>query len=694
MASLGELLATRRRRSFVGRVAEKELFQAALAASEAPFALLYVHGPGGLGKTSLMDVYAMLAAGVGARVVRLDGRELVPSPGALLAALSASVDVPDGDAPIGSCERLVVLVDSYERLAPVDEWLRTRLLPRFPTTALTVIAGRTAPSTAWRADPGWHDQLRVITLRNLDPEDSRCYLEAHGIPTTLHDRLLELSHGHPLGLSLLADLVARGDEALVDPLTPDLVGVLLRRFVDTVPSGPERRALEVCALARVTTESLLRAALGEQDAHELFGWLLEVSFIETGPDGAFPHDLARDVLDADLRWRDPETYRQTFRSVAWHIRGRLRSSRGTAQRRTVFDLKFLFRNLPGILSPIDWDAWGHHDPEPARMEDRSSVLELIEKAEGEAASAIAARWWERQRHGFFVLRDSAGLRGILGLLDLTAASEQDRAADPGAQAAWNHARQHAPLRSGERLTQTRFAIDRDRYQAPSPTINAVSILNVQRYLSMPNLALDYLTLFEPEAYDDYFALADLPRAAGADFVLGGRRYGLFAHDFRQVPVDALIEVWTERALAQDFVPATATHAPQMLVLSQHDFTDAVRQALRDLHQPALLAKNPLQRARLVRDRIEGDAPDPVALAALLREAIDSLRRHPRDDKRLLAVERTYLNPAPSQEVAADLLGLPFSTYRRHLSQGLERIIAWLWEREIHGFEQPVSRTEQ
>jgi hypothetical protein len=686
MGSLAELLATRRRRRFVGRLAEQELFRAVLAANEAPFAVLHVHGPGGVGKTSLMDVFAMLAEEASARVVRLEGRDLVPSAVSLLAALRASIEVPDGDALISCSERLILLIDSYERLAPVDDWMRTHLLPRFPTSALTVIAGRTPPAAAWRADPGWHDQLRVVTLRNLDPEDSRDYLEAHGTPTALHDRLLQLSHGHPLGLSLLVDLVARGGEAPADPLTPDLVGVLLRRFVDTIPSGAERRALEVCALARVTTESVLRAALGDESAHELFRWLLEVSFIESGPEGVFPHDLARDVLDADLRWRDPEAYRQIFRKVALHVRGRLRSSHGAAQRRTIFDLKFLFRNLRSILSPIDWEEWGHHDPEPARVEDRSAVLELVERSEGKASSTIAAHWWERQRDGFFVLRDSAGLRGVLGLLDLTQASDEDRAADPGAQAAWDHARRNAPLRSGERLTQTRFVIDREQYQSPSPTVNAISILNVQRYLAMSNLAWDYLTLFEPEAYDAYFALADLPRAAGADFVVNGRRYGLFAHDFRQVPIDALVELWTERALAQDNVAAPSPHAPALLVLSQHEFTDAVRQALRDLKEPALLAHNPLQRARLVRDRVEGENPNPAALAALLREAIDSLRSQPRDDKRLLAIERTYVNPAPSQEIAADLLGLPFSTYRRHLTQGVERIVAWLWELEIHGPE--------
>lgn len=693
MRSLGERLATRRRRGFVGRAAEQELFRAALAASEPPFAVLHVHGPGGIGKTGLMEVFASLARDAGARVVRLDGRDLAPLASSLLATLRTSVDVPEDETQIRSSERLVVLVDSYERLAPLDDWLRTYLLPRFPADALTVIAGRTPPAAAWRADPAWHDLLRVVTLRNLDADDGRAYLEAHGVSPALHPRLLELSHGHPLALSLLADVVGRGGETPGDPLTPDLVGVLLRRFVDTVPDGPQRRALEVCAIARVTTESLLRGVLGDDSAHDLFRGLLDASFIETGPDGVFPHDLARDVLDADVRWRDPEAYQYVFRKVASHVRAGLRSSRGIEQQRAIRDLKFLFRNLPGILSPIDWDAWGHHDPEPARAEDREAVLALVARTEGAASAAIAARWWDRQPDGFFVLRDSGGLRGVLGLVDLTAASDEDRAADPGAQAAWDHARGVAPLRSGERVTQTRFVIDRDAYQAPSPTVNAAPVVTLQRYVAMPNLAYDYLTLFEPERYDDYFALADLPRATGADFIVGGRRYGLFAHDFRERPVDALVELWIERALAQGFVPAVLPRAPAMLVLSQRDFTDAVRQALRHLHEPARLARNPLQRARLVRDRLEGDGTDPTALARVLREAIDTLRQHPRDDKRWRAIERTYVNPAPSQEVAADRLGLPFSTYRRHLTEGVDRIVGWLWEREIHGPEPDVSRTE-
>jgi hypothetical protein len=72
------------------------------------------------------------------------------------------------------------------------------------------------------------------------------------------------------------------------------------------------------------------------------------------------------------------------------------------------------------------------------------------------------------------------------------------------------------------------------------------------------------------------------------------------------------------------------------------------------------------------------------LASMLLAAVDVLRRHPRDDKLLRAVERTYVRPAPNQEAAAEVLGLPFSTYRRHLSQGVQRVVACLWDHELYG----------
>ena len=685
--TLGDLLAARRRRRFVGRTSEVELFQLALESPDPAFLLLHIHGPPGIGKSSLLDVLAGLAADKGAKVVRLDGRDLVPSPPAVLQALGV-LEVPEEEGAIAGLSddgRLVVLFDTYERLSPLDEWVRTRLLPRLPATALTVVAGRTPLDSAWRADPAWRELLRVVSLRNLSPEESRQYLQACGVDPARQEQLVELAHGHPLGLSLLADVVVRGGEAAADPLTPDLVGTLLQRFVEIVPSGLHRRALEVCAPARVTTEALLREVLGLEDAHELFTWLRELSFVESGPEGVFPHDLARDALEADLRWRDPEGYRRVFRGVRGHINGRLQTSRGQEQQRAIADAKYLFRRLPGVGSPVDWEAWGQQYPEPARPGDREPLLDLVLRWEGEASAAIAARWWERQPEGFFVVRGQDGvIGGFLALLDLTRASKQDIEADPGARAAWDFAMRHAAPRPTDMVTQSRFIVDREAYQGPSATLNATPILTMQRYLGTPNLAWDFLALTEPERWDAYFAAADLPRAAGADFWVGGRRYGLFAHDFRQIPGDALLELVTERALAHDLTPSSPTVQPLLLVLSQPEFNDAARQALRDLRRPDLLSRNPLLRTRLVRDRAGDEEPVAATLEALVGAAVETLREHPRDDKLWRAVERTYVRPAATQERAAAALGLPFSTYRRHLTLGVDRVVAWLWDHEVYG----------
>ena len=82
-----------------------------------------------------------------------------------------------------------------------------------------------------------------------------------------------------------------------------------------------------------------------------------------------------------------------------------------------------------------------------------------------------------------------------------------------------------------------------------------------------------------------------------------------------------------------------------------------------------------------RGRIAEARPATDLLVDLVEQAADMLGQHPRDDKLHRVIDRTYLRPAPSQEGAAELLGLPSSTYRRHLTQGVSRIASWLWDRE-------------
>jgi len=212
-------------------------------------------------------------------VIRFDGRDLQPDPSSLRDALHDVLDRnPDG-------RRVVVLLDSCERLSGLDRVVARRRAPRLPATSIAVTAGRPRPPVEWRTDPTWTGLVRTMPLRNLPPGDSRAFLMASGVDEAQHERILELTHGHPLGLALMSEVSLRGGSPPPDKMSPDVVATLLHRFVEVVPSSLHRRAVGIAAVARVTTEDLLREALGIDDAHELFGWLRELSFMECGPSG-------------------------------------------------------------------------------------------------------------------------------------------------------------------------------------------------------------------------------------------------------------------------------------------------------------------------------------------------------------------------------------------------------------------------
>ncbi|MEB3177975.1 MAG: ATP-binding protein, partial [Nostocaceae cyanobacterium] len=129
----------------------------------------------------------------------------------------------------------------------------------------------------------------------------------------------------------------------------------------------------------------------------------------------------------------------------------------------------------------------------------------------------------------------------------------------------------------------------------------------------------------------------------------------------------------------------AASTQPLLVLSKPEFIEAVQDGLRNYTRTDALHNNPLLRSRLVVEQLSTQATNGEKISCLqsvIKQAAESLQSSPRDEKLYRAVNRTYLHPAPTQEQAAELLDLPFSTYRRHLKAGIARIGEILWQREI------------
>ena len=683
--TVADRLRGARRSGFVGREAELELFRGALEAPEPPFSVLWIHAPGGVGKTTLLSAFAEAAANQGLEPVRLDLRGVDPSPPAFMAELERVAGVEVGEsaaATLAGWERPVLLLDTFEAAAPLEDWLRETFVPALPAGAVVVVAGRRRPAQAWRRDPGWRDLLRVVSLRNLAPDEARALLAAAAVPADLHDRLLALTHGHPLALSLLVDVRSqrRRGELELDAV-PDVVGALVGSFLTGVPSPRHRRALEIVAHARATTARLLEAILGDGD--ELLAWLRELSFVESGPGGVFPHDLARDVIDADLRWRDRAAYEEVHRAVRAEVVERLAVAEGREQQRALADLMFLHRGNPAAAAFWDWDSLGEVYADRAQPAETAALVDLVARHEGRESGALARHWLERRPDAFAVVR---GARteplGLLALVTLHDAAEEDIARDPVAAAAWAHAQRHAPPRPGDEVLIGRFFVDRDAYQAPSRTLNLVTMLSTQEWLRRSRLSWCYIVCADADAFGPLMAYVGFARTPSADAQVAGRTYAVFARDWRREDGVRWLERMGERELGDGGPVPARGDEPPALALSRPEFADAVRGALRDLHRPAALAANPLARARFT------GGPDPDGAAAALRrlieQALAGATADPRDAKLARALDRTYLHPAPTQEAAAELLGLPFSTYRGHLTRGIERVVDRLWQRELYG----------
>ena len=605
-ASLGERIRKLRHRSFVGRDAEIALFRELLPGP----GVLFLHGPGGVGKTALLDVLAELA--------------------------------PDR----------VLFLDDYEQLAKIDDWVRDEYLPSLPDDAFVVIAGRHPPGPRWRADPAWRELLHVVPLGTLPPADAREYLEIQQVPPEQHDRLLAISRGHPLTLSMLVDAVRRGADphSLAD--VPDVVGALLAQILDEAPSPRHRHALDLCAHAPVTTEDLV----GE----DLFAWLRTLPIIVEGPHGLFPHDVVRDALDADLRWRDPARWADLHRRLHAGLVTRIHAAPGEQERLRILAGSIVVAGPRlGLLTypapPVDAVV------DRLRDADRAAIVAITAAWQGEEQAALVAYWLDAQPAAFRIFRSASGdPDGYAACLDL---SEPVTAADPEARAMLRYADQHGAPRPGERVRAWRFFLDRRHGQRPSPSMTLATACQMLDILTHDDTAWTFLAAYaDAEMWGPTMAFLDFWRATDA----GDTTFPVYAHDWRRTGVAEWLELVAARGAGVPTRPAEEPSGDP--VLSQPEFAEAVRSALRDLHDPRKLRESPLVRSRAV---------GPAALKDLLVEAAGTL------PPALRAVaDRTFLRPATTQERVAEELHLSFSTYRRHRDRAVAQIAAWLWDREI------------
>jgi hypothetical protein len=678
-AHFADVLDTARRQRFVGRERELACFDNALCGRSSR-RVLFLHGQGGIGKTTLLLEFGARARMAGRRVVHVDGSEIDPSPHGLRTAVQLALD---------QHKRLlagaVLLVDGYEQLTAIDAWLRDTLIPGLSVDTVVVVAGRDPPTTPWCTDLGWRQLVAVHRLAPFNPAESGELLAHAGVAPLIRPHLVTLGRGHPLTMALLADIAATGQapDTLAD--APDLISTLMESFICEAPSEAHLTGLATCAIAWLTTEDLLTQMVGTESA-TVWRWLARRPFITASPRGLFTHDLTRDVLDAEFARRAPERYRTYRRAIHAHTVTGLRAATGLDRQRHAQQLFFLLRKSPFASSVSALRARGSATIVQAHPDDHDQVCSIIERFEGPASARLAQAWLAEQPDRLSVVRTSDGIVGFVHRLWCPGGGAmEDR--DPVVRAVLEYIAREGPLRAGERVGIARFCAGARNHQRDPYAMLAANVTHLIDLLTGPSAWSVFISVDTEHTglFARYLAFTPL-----VEVDVDGLRHVAYGIDWRRVPIDTWLDLMLERGdSGETGPPPTVSIRPPPL--DRPHFGAAVKAALQTLRRHDQLATNPLIGSVLAST---ATGPTTGQLQATIEDAVASLGDQPRGDQLRAVLDRTYLRAAPTQEAAAEVLDLPFSTYRRYLAKALDQLTDLLWTVEIGDVHLPTRPNSQ
>jgi hypothetical protein len=632
-------------RRFVGRERELELLERVLG-DDPPASVVLVHGPGGVGKSTLLRELARRAGTAGRTAHRIDARELAGAPRRLELLLEGAARQP----------RPLLLVDTYEQAPALGAYLRSDVLPRLPADARVVIAGRRPPEAAWIED-GWEAVTLTLGLGPFGDADARALLERQGVADPdVEAAVLRWARGLPLALAVAADAAAGGalDPSALDADT-DLAATLLRRLAGDEIDGADRDVLAVAAIAPAVDADLLAAVLPGADGGRAEAWLRERSFAEPLGTRVTLHERVRASLRDGLVAQDPQRERDLRRRIADYLHARAL----VGEPALVVDLATLISD-PAVRWGMTAETGPRYRIDGVRPGDDAVLA---------AATGVGERaWWpgvkrffEQAPERIATVRDGAG--ALAGLcISVTPGNAPGWASEDAILGPWlADAARRAPD-GNALLWRDSFDLSATAGEAGSPVIG---LLNTAASLlsGLPNVRWFY------GAADPGDARARaLSAAIGAVHVpeldvRDGERV-VQCHLLDHGPGGLLDSV---RALVyRDLglpAPAPADRGEES--------ADLVRDALRAFHDPVALAASPLAVGATAAERA-------AAVRGLLRTAAAGAFGDSEDERLLRAtIERGYLDPHGGHERAALDLHVSRTTYFRRLATATSRVARYL-----------------
>ena len=372
MTTFAELLTTIHQEQFVGRAKELRVFDQWLARdleSGAP-PILAVCGPGGIGKSWLLEAFARRAATAGwaGQYVDLSAATL----GALLGGQSSVL----GSA--ADTAQTVLFIDGIDEIGPALPLLLRELATLEAGTRVVLSARSGLRGKAWRR---WQPLMRHVDVGPLDIAAQRRYLDLRGVDIPARrSQILLRAGGNPLVLSLAVDLVLNSPHADLEHST--LWRSAVRANVDeliTEVGAQFRDALDAAAVLQRFDRDGLAAVLPREVAEAGFVRLCSLSVIKTTGTQLTLHDDVRRAVIEDLRLHNPgrlDALRR--RALRYHRNVAARASGDEGQRLAIERMHMVGRDMDGLNLLYEDDL--PVTIGPACVEDIDDMLQLLQRS--------------------------------------------------------------------------------------------------------------------------------------------------------------------------------------------------------------------------------------------------------------------------------------------------------------------------
>lgn len=626
---------------FVGRRREQREFVRFLDSSSSR-RTLFVHGPGGIGKSSLLTRFAELAADQDFDVTHLSGLQITD--------FAVTFDELAATAKSG---RAVILIDGCDDLEALATQVRLLVADSAHASTRIVLASRQPPERIWHA-VGWDDAAASMPLSALDDEEARDLVARRGISESDASALVGWARGMPLSLAVAADLVAdkRIDVGRLDR-EQDLIALLANHVIGKSVNESGHQVITAASIAPTVTRATLTAALPDVDSGRAEAWLREQPYMVEAGQILRMHDSVRHVVQTASYAMNRAQDVSIRTALADHFMRRALSGDPSS----IISMSGLIRD-PQVRYGLGQEAGRDTQARGARLDDFDEIME----ASGYGPSEVgpARRWFEEAPEHIVVARDARDQ-----LVGWTIAATLRRhpawAAEDPILGPWiEHARD-------KHVDQDAFfARDFvDFGQTGAPILATIAWGHAWFIQTMGISTERYCYAATRDDVKPGRVSAEWLTATGhvpqpdLDVADGDYAWRCYFADHGEGGLAAL----TWRAVYGDL----GLEPPRTLPVV--DVKVAVRAALRHFHDDRALATNPLAAGPT-----SGERADYLRL--VLRTAIDSALRAHRSDRELArAIELTYFDPEGSTTKAIRRLSMSRATYFRRLNEAMDRMAA-------------------